>query len=419
MKILMINRALYARSPADAAMLILADELRSQGHTVTFFTRPHARNLHLPHVYVVDPPDNESARRRYQRLVYDEGLVTCLCKYLHHERPDAALVWQVDRSLTHSVLYALHKEQVPAWMMLTDMSLLCPGRSMVCAHPGLMENCRRLYRRAMGIPYMPSFICDDCARGLPAACVTRRCAGRRKDSLLAAHALWYARSRGLFGLVEGFLAPSEYHCQRFSQAGLDRPILSVDFPLHPHAFPSFNIHRGDYFLFAGTLSEPKGVFQLLQALKYTANDLPLMVAGEGPGKDRLVKMALEMNVADRVFLQGTLSAADLQQLMAGSLCVITPSLCEEIAPMSLLQAQALGKPVIVSDIGVLPERVQDGRTGYVFTPEPTGIQLAQRMDAVVYLSPEEYADMCTAAHTHALEHYSPQAYAQRVLDAID
>ena len=66
---------------------------------------------------------------------------------------------------------------------------------------------------------------------------------------------------------------------------------------------------------------------------------------------------------------------------------------------------------------MLPERVTDGETGYVF-PAGKDVTLAQRMDDMAFLPQAEYDAMSRAAAEHAQACYSPAAYAQRVLDVI-
>ena len=56
---------------------------------------------------------------------------------------------------------------------------------------------------------------------------------------------------------------------------------------------------------------------------------------------------------------------ELKEIVANSLCVCLPSEWYENGPYSIMEAQAMGRPVIVSQNGGLPELVEDGRTGYI------------------------------------------------------
>jgi glycosyltransferase involved in cell wall biosynthesis len=49
--------------------------------------------------------------------------------------------------------------------------------------------------------------------------------------------------------------------------------------------------------------------------------------------------------------------------MRGAAYLVVPSICYENAPMTVIEAMAVGKPVIASRIGGIPEMVRDGETG--------------------------------------------------------
>lgn len=399
MKILFVNRVLYPRSASETAMFCLAETLEKMGHEITFFAQDDQRNQSLPGAYVVKQPDpsSESRLRGAMRLVYDRSVGDRLVERLRDDRPDVALVWQVNRSLTYATLEALQLEHIPAWVMLTDFTPLCPARTMVRGGKA----------------------CSLCADGSYWRCIQHLCLdGKVMRSILGAWENRYLRLRGRYDLATGFMAPSEYHRQRFQQSGMTvKPIISANLPLPTSAFAPVRTSRGEFFLYVGTLAQRKGLQTLLQALKQCVNRYPLVIAGSGSYKAVMEQMAAQLGVSDRVRFMGHLPPRSLRAVMCECLCVIAPSECEEIAPWALLEAQALGKPAIVSDFGVLPERVTDGETGYVF-PAGKDVSLAQCMDDMAALSPEEYAAMCAAAAEHAQACYSPAAYAQRVLDVI-
>lgn len=399
MKILMINRVLYPRSASETAMFCLAETLEKMGHQVTFFAMDDPRNQQLPGAYVVTQPDpaQESRLRSAMRLVYDRSVGDRLVERLRDDRPDAALVWQVNRSLTYATLEALALEHIPAWVMLTDFTPLCPARTMV----------------------RDGKACALCAEGSVWHCAQYRCLdGKLMRSILGVWENRYLRLRKRYDLATGFMTPSEYHRQRFCQSGITvKPIVSVGLPLPVSAFAPVRATRGQFFLYVGTLAHRKGLETLLRALQQCTNGYSLVIAGSGGYKSEMEQLAAGLGLGERVRFMGHLPARSLRAVMCECLCIVAPSECEEIAPWALLEAQAIGKPAIVSDYGVLPERVEHGASGFVF-PAGKALSLAQRMDDMAFLSDEEYASMSRAAAEHAQETYSPAAYAQQVLDVI-
>ena len=95
--------------------------------------------------------------------------------------------------------------------------------------------------------------------------------------------------------------------------------------------------------------------------------------------------------------------------MANAHCVCMPSECCENAPYSIMEAQAAGRPAIVSRNGGLPELVTDGITGYVFTPNDVD-DLAEKirmMDAASW-DGEQIVEM-------AREKYSAENYVRKLM----
>ena len=143
----------------------------------------------------------------------------------------------------------------------------------------------------------------------------------------------------------------------------------------------------------------------------------LVLCGEGPDTRLLESYAERLGIRERVRFMGNLKAVTLHKFMAEATCLIVPSECEESVPWPLLQMQALGKPAIVSDFGVLPDRVVDHRTGLVFGTGDAGA-LAQAMDEMHDMSDEELRRLGDNAAEDARRRYEPEAYARRVLELL-
>jgi len=127
--------------------------------------------------------------------------------------------------------------------------------------------------------------------------------------------------------------------------------------------------EGHTVLFLGRLSRDKGVFDLLDAvaaLRVTVPDVRLVCAGDGD-RHGVARHADRLGIADAVSLPGWTGQAEKRALMDRAAAFVLPSYVEGM-PMSLLEAMAGGLPVIATDVGGIPDVVNDGVDGFLFAP---------------------------------------------------
>ena len=79
-----------------------------------------------------------------------------------------------------------------------------------------------------------------------------------------------------------------------------------------------------------------------------------------------------------------------------------------------MEAMSQGKPVIVSNMGGLPEIVDDGKTGFICNPFDSD-DLKSCIEKVCDLSPEEYRQMGKNAVEAAKRDFSPEAYVEKLI----
>jgi len=119
---------------------------------------------------------------------------------------------------------------------------------------------------------------------------------------------------------------------------------------------------------AARMTAQKGHAHLLDALPAVLARVPAVVCvliGDGPLRARLEARARALGVAARCRFTG--ARADVADLVAALEVVVLPSRSEGL-PFALLEAMALGKPVVATTVGGCPEVVEDGRTGWLVPP---------------------------------------------------
>ncbi len=109
------------------------------------------------------------------------------------------------------------------------------------------------------------------------------------------------------------------------------------------------------FLFVGRVVPEKGLHWLLRALAQVEAEVHLDVAGDGYALDEARALAEELNIAGRVAFHGWVPSERVEGLMQEARAVVVPSVWHEPAGLVTLEAAALGRPVIASRVGGIPE----------------------------------------------------------------
>jgi len=123
-------------------------------------------------------------------------------------------------------------------------------------------------------------------------------------------------------------------------------------------------------LSVGRLNYQKGFQYLIEAMPAVLNQIPhakLVIVGEGEQLAYLKQLSKSRGVSESVVFTGALGQAEIPNAYAASDVFVLPSLFESFG-ISLIEAQAAGKPVIGTRTGGAPEALVDGETGLLVEP---------------------------------------------------
>ncbi len=167
------------------------------------------------------------------------------------------------------------------------------------------------------------------------------------------------------GSVDAFLSPSRFSSEMHQQRGFPRPLEVLNYFL-PRAEPpeaSSSPHPRPYFLFVGRLEKYKGLQDLLRAFEQPG-DYDLVVVGSGGYEPELRAQAEGL---ERVHFAGWVSQDQIDPYYRHALAVCAPSVTYETFGLVVIEAYARRTPVIARRLGPLPEVIEDGRGGLVFS----------------------------------------------------
>ena len=123
---------------------------------------------------------------------------------------------------------------------------------------------------------------------------------------------------------------------------------------------------GDVLVFAGRLGPQKAVGVLLEALR-RISDVTLVIAGDGPERPTLERRVAELGLDARVRFLGSVPRETVLRLFRVSDASVLPSAWENF-PHTVVEALAVGCPVIATAVGGVPEVVRDGENGLLMPP---------------------------------------------------
>ncbi len=166
------------------------------------------------------------------------------------------------------------------------------------------------------------------------------------------------------------------------------------------------------------LTRWKGHAIMLEALaRLECRDACLVLVGAEQGRVRfrreLIAQAESLGIADRLRLVGHCEDMPAALMMAD--IVVNPSIEPEPFGRTVIEAQAMGRPVVVSDAGGTAETVEHGVTGWRVRPSDPAA-LAATIDVILGLTPEEREALGARARASVCAHYTTAAMQQATLE---
>lgn len=400
MKVLLVNKYHYFRGGSETYYFGLAELLRKAGHEVIFFAMEDEHNLTSAQskyfVSNVEFNGKLSALDQLKaaaRMVYSLEAKHKFDKLLKEEKPDIIHINLFHRVLTASIVDVAKKHRIPIVFTMHDLNCICPNHTML----------------------NHGKICEACLHGNYMNCVKCVCfKDSRLKCLMAAIESEYNKLSGLYNKIDCFITPSEFYKNLLMKSGLTKKrIIHMKNFLPVETEYGIRGKRGDYVLFFGRLSYEKGILTLIEAMKHVK--APLLIVGTGPEEDAIRQKTATSGLSDRVTMLGFKSGAELWSYVVNAGCVVIPSEWYEASGYTACEAQAMGKPVVVTDAGGLSENIVDGETGIV-CPMSNAKQLAESINRIMTIPDEEYERMAQQAVNNSRLLFDASNYVQRVTD---
>lgn len=349
MKILMVNKFFYIKGGSETYYFALKRLLEAKGHTVIDFSMKNEKNFDSPYrEYFVEAVDYNGGMSRKQQLkaarniIYSTEAKHKLEKLIQDTKPDIAHLHIFQHQLSPSILDVLKKYDIPTVYTAHDLKMLCLNYVMM-THGQLCEKCK-------GGHYLN--------------CLKKKCVKNSalKSSINVLEGYLH-KWRKSYDAIDVILTPSMFYKNKFLDFGIDKERVYHLPNFLDRECPEVETaqDKEQYFLYFGRLSAEKGILTLIKAVKNTKNHL--YIAGTGPCLEEIEQYLKEYNMTN-VKLLGFKSGKELIDIVGNARAVILPSEWYENGPYSAIESLQLGRPVIGSELGGIPELI-DGN-GKVF-----------------------------------------------------
>lgn len=386
MKVLLANKFYYRRGGDCVCTLNLEQLLKDHNHDTAVFAMQHPENLptpwskYFPSEIRFSPGSNifETFRRPFGSKEVKRKFSALLDDF----QPDVVHLNNIHTQLSPLIAELAHRRGIKVVWTLHDLKLLCPRYD--CLRNG-------------------ETICEACFTDKHKV-LENKC---MKNSWLAS-ILAYKEARKwnrerLEACTDSFICPSQFIADKMIQGGFDKSKMHTlcNF-IDVEKCEEADYLKKDYYCYIGRISHEKGIKTLIAA----ANRLPhkLVIIGKGSLDAEMKKLA-----GPNVEFAGFKQWNEIKRIVGQARFCVIPSECYENNPLSVIESQCLGTPVLGAQIGGIPELIQEGCNGLHFRSRDTD-DLTAKIQAM-YDAPFDYPSIALEAK----KRYNSETYYKQLI----
>ena len=397
MRVLLVNKFHWNKGGSEKYYFELGELLKQHGHEVAYFSMKDEKNIKTENKeYFVPKFDlNNSSKLKALDVIYNKENEKIMEKALDEFKPDVVHLNNFQRQLSASIIKPIKKRNIPIVFTAHDVQAICPAITM-------MDNDKNP--------------CELCMKGKYINCIKKSCnKGSKLKSALGAIEGYYYRNHKIYtDKIDYIITPSEFYRIKFIEDGINpNKIQAIHNSIEMN---DYNVETKDdgYALYFGRLSKEKGILNLINAFT-KCNKGKLYIAGEGPEKENIEKIIKDNKLEDRVKLLGFLNKEQMTDVTRKCKFVVVPSIWYENCPYSVLETLAIGKPIIGSNMGGIPELVIDNENGFIYN---TVDELTEKMN-VLFENEDLVKQFSKKSKELAKQNYDREVYYNKLKQIYD
>ena len=339
-RILLSNKFYYRRGGDCIYMLNLEQLLKLHGHEVAVFSMDYPENINTPWKKYF--PSNMTKFNVFSRPLGSKEVKNKFSLLLDAFQPDVVHLNNIHTQLSPVIAEIAHQRGIKVVWTLHDYKLLCPR-----------YDCLRNGKE----------ICESCFEGNKTYCRRYKCIkGSWMGSWIGCREAEKWNRKRLENCTDVFLCPSKFMAAKMEQGGFGKSKLKQLYNfIDVEKCYRDDYEKDDYYCYVGRLSHEKGVKTLIEAARKL--EYRLLIVGRGALSDMLKSMCKDSRHIEFV---GFKQWNDIKEIVGKARFLVVPSEWYENNPLSIIEAQCLGTPVLGACIGGIPELIKEGVTGMTF-----------------------------------------------------
>ncbi|MDP4175500.1 MAG: glycosyltransferase [Bacteroidota bacterium] len=355
MRVLLVNKYNHITGGADTYFISVKELLKKKGHLTAEFCMEDEGNMPSAfQEYFVFGLTSKTWRRASicnsaKALINSLYNFEALRKFrslVEQFKPEVVHIHNIFYQISPSFLKVTKERNIPVVGTLHDYHPVCANNNL----------------------YHHGKLCKDCFSRSLLYIIRNRCYNESlKASILAYLSFSFRKmSKTYEPLVDIWISPSRFLYDTIAARGFNKNKLRLlPYMIEPNREEILNRKEDEgYVLFSGRYETHKGVMTLLKAAENLKN-IKFILAGRGPYETN-IKNYICIKELHNVEVKSFLCRAELKALIKRARIIVVPSEWYENYPYSILEAMTLGKAVVASSIGGIPELIHDGHSGLLF-----------------------------------------------------
>lgn len=381
MRILLCNKFYYRRGGDCIVTMNLERLLKSYGHDVAVFSMQYPENLESE--WKGYWPSNMSKVDVFARPFGAKQVIKGLLRLINDFEPDVVHLHNIHTHLSPVIAKIAHEKGIRVVWTLHDTKIVCP--CYTCMRDGHW--------------------CEECFHNKTSV-IKHRCmpGGIIGSTIGYLEAKKWDKER-LQAYTDLFLPPSQFMKDTVVRGGYNPKkfrVLCNFIDVNKVKNPCFE--KKDYYLFLGRVNEVKGVRTLCKAAAALPYKLNVIGGGE-----LLSELQEQYKDVANIEFKGQMEWNAFRPIIEGAKFMVIPSEWSENNPLTVIESQSLGTPVLGARIGGIPELIEEDVSGMTF--ESGNAEDLKKKIETMWNSSFDYKTIAE----NAVKRYSSEAYYEQLM----